>query len=96
VDPHTGATPVPPVGSYSGVVVNVTVTGPSAGGWLSVYPSDQSQPNASNPNFGAGQTVANLVKLKVGADGKIKITNTGGIMGGGSVQIIADIVGYCS
>ena len=38
--------------------------------------------------------MANLAKLKVGADGKIKITNTGGVSGGGSVQIIVDIVGY--
>jgi hypothetical protein len=96
VDPHTGGAPVPPVGSYTGVVVNVTVTGPSAGGWLTVYPSDVSLPGVSNLNFAPGQTVANLVKLKVGADGDIKITNTGGITGGGTVQIIADIVGYYS
>jgi hypothetical protein len=94
VNPHTGGTPLPPVGSYTGVIVNVTATSPTAGGWLTVYPSDQSLPNASNLNFAPGQTVANLVKIRVGADGDIKIANTGGVTGGGSVQIIADIVGY--
>jgi hypothetical protein len=94
VDPHT-ATGIPPVGSYTGVIVNVTATSPAAGGWLTVYPSDQTLPTASNLNFAPGQTVANLVKIRVGADGKLKITNTGGIpSGGGPVQIIADIVGY--
>jgi hypothetical protein len=96
VDPHTGGTPVPPVGSYTGVIVNVTATSPTAAGWLTAYPSDATLPTASNLNFSVGQTVANLVKLKVGADGNIKITNTGGVVGGGTVQIIADIVGYYS
>jgi hypothetical protein len=78
-------------------VVNVTATAPIAGGWLTVYPSDQTLPTASNLNFAAGQTLANLVKLKVGTDGKVKITNTGGgPSGGGNVQIIVDIVGYYS
>jgi hypothetical protein len=94
VDPHTGGTPLPPVGSYAGVIVNITATSPTAGGWLTAYPSDQTLPTASNLNFAPGQTAANLVKLKVGADGKFKITNTGGITGGGSVHIVADIVGY--
>jgi hypothetical protein len=78
----------------SAVVVNVTATGPTAGGWLTVYPSDQVLPVARTLNFSAGQTVANLVKIRVGADGKLKITNTGGVMTGGTVNILADIVGY--
>jgi hypothetical protein len=93
IDPHTAAG-IPPVGSYSGVIVNVTATGPTGGGWLTAYPSDQGLPTASNLNFGAGQTVANLVKLKVGADGDLKITNTGGVAAGPNVQIIVDLVGY--
>jgi uncharacterized protein YkwD len=93
VDPET-ATGLPPVGSYSAVIVNVTATAPSAGGWLTVFPSDQSLPTASNLNFVAGETVPNLVKIRVGADGKFKINNTGGNPAAGSVQIIADIVGY--
>jgi hypothetical protein len=94
VDPHT-AGGIPPVGSYTGLILNVTATGAASGGWLTSYPSDAGLPTASSLNFSAGQTVAGLVKLRVGADGKIKITNTGGIpSGGGTTQIIADIVGY--
>jgi hypothetical protein len=76
------------------VIVNVTSPGPDGGGWLTVYPSDATLPTASSLNFATGETVANLVKLKVGADDKIKITNTGGVAGGSHIQIIADIVGY--
>jgi hypothetical protein len=86
-----------PEGSYTGVIANVTATRPTAGGWLTAYPSDQALPTASNLNFAPGQTVANLVKIRCGPDGTIKITNTGGIpSGGGTVNIIADIVGYYS
>jgi hypothetical protein len=92
------ATGVPAVGAYSGVIVNVTVTGPTKSGWLTVYPSDQTIPNASNLNFKAGQTVPNLVQVKVGADGRFKITNTG-VPGNpqpssGSVHVVVNIVGY--
>jgi hypothetical protein len=93
VDPQTAAG-LPAPGSYSGVVVNVTVTGPSAYGWLTVFPSDAMLPNTANLNFVAGQTVPNLVKIRVGADGKFKINNTGGNPSAGTVQIVVDLVGY--
>jgi len=92
------ATGIPPVGAYSGVIVNVTATGPTKQGWLTAYPSDQTVPNASNLNFKAAQTVPNLVKIKVGADGMFKITNTGTPSNpqpsSGTVHVIVDIVGY--
>jgi tripartite motif-containing protein 71 len=97
VDPQT-ATGVAQPGGYTGVIVNVAVTQPTQNGWLTVYPSDGSLPTASNLNFVAGETVPNLVKIKVGPDGKFKISNTGFPTGpppaAGTVQIVADIVGY--
>jgi hypothetical protein len=95
VDPEQ-AFGLPPLGMYTGVVVNVTETGATGPGWLNVYPSMTSLPTASNLNFVGGQTVPNLVKLKVGTDGKISITNTGGGSGGPNVQIIVDLVGFYS
>ena len=71
------------------VVANVTVTGGSAGSFLSVWPSGVPQPTSSNLNFGAGQTIPNLVVIKIGADGKINIANAVG-----SVHVIVDVVGY--
>jgi hypothetical protein len=41
------------------VVLNITATGPTADGYVSVYPCGISQPNASNLNFASSDTVAN-------------------------------------
>jgi hypothetical protein len=99
VDPAVG-TGLPAVGSYSGVVANVTVVSPTQGGWLTVFPSNASLPLATSLNFGAGTTVANLVQIGVGADGRFKIANTrlpsGAQPGAGTVHVIVDIVGFFS
>jgi hypothetical protein len=97
VDPQT-ATGLPAVGGYSGVIVNVTATGPTQGGWATAWPTGATLPTASNLNFTTGQTVANLVKVKVGPDGKFNLTNTD-LPGGphppsGTVHLVVDIVGY--
>jgi hypothetical protein len=73
----------------SAVVVNVTVTEATAPSFLTVYPSDVARPLASNLNMVAGQTVANLVVVKVGATGEVRLANALG-----STHVIADIVGY--
>ncbi|QNK81805.1 hypothetical protein [Nakamurella sp. PAMC28650] len=72
------------------VVLNVTVTNPATIGYLSVFPSDTSAPLASNLNFVKGQTVANLVMVPIGADGKIVLDN----QSLGAADLIADIAGY--
>ena len=83
------------------VVMNVTVTGPSAGGWLTLYPTGGALPNAANLNFVAGQTIANLVTVKTGTGsdlGKVTVANTAFPTGpppaSGTVHVIADVVGY--
>ena len=48
------------------VILNLTVTDPAAAGFVTVFPCGQAVPVASNLNFVAGQTVANLVAVKVG------------------------------
>jgi hypothetical protein len=84
---------VPPAG-VSAVVLNLTVTGPTAGGYLTTWPSDTTKPNASSLNFAAGQTVANLVVAKVGVDGSIMIWNSNDSLAMGPVHIIVDVVGW--
>jgi hypothetical protein len=59
----------------SRVIVNTTVTEPTAGSYLTVYPSGVTKPLASNLNFSAGQTVPNLVMVKVGTGGNVQIYN---------------------
>jgi len=80
---------VPSTG-VTAVVMNVTVTEPTRPGWLTVYPDDVVfRPLASNLNFAPGQTVANLVTVRVPAGGVIDVYNDQG-----SVHVIADVVGY--
>jgi hypothetical protein len=75
--------------SISAVVVNATVTEPSASSFLTLFPSNTSRPNASNLNFVAGQTVPNMAITKVGLDGQIKIYNHQG-----STHVIVDVAGW--
>lgn len=82
-----GINPVPT--SAAAVVVNVTITGSSTPSHLTVFPGGETPPLASSLNFAAGETRANLVMVKLGADGTIAIRNNAG-----SVNVIADVVGY--
>lgn len=55
------------------VVVNVTVVDPAQAGFITVFPCGSGQPNASNINFVAGQTIPNNVIVKVGDGGQVCI-----------------------
>ncbi|MDP1806637.1 MAG: hypothetical protein Q8K72_15780, partial [Acidimicrobiales bacterium] len=81
-----GGVPATGVGA---VVLNVTVTQPSAQSWLTVFPSGQSLPLASNLNFLPGQDVPNLVVAKVGAGGRVTVYNSAG-----STHVVFDVVGW--
>lgn len=78
-----------PATGVDAVVLNVTVTAPSAGSWVAVYPAGATVPLASNLNFSRGLTVANLVVAKVGTGGAVRLYNNYG-----SVHLIADLAGY--
>jgi len=78
-----------PANGVGAVVLNITATSPTAGGYLTVHPTGQLRPNASNLNFGPGQTIPNLVIAKVGTNGQVSIYNDSG-----STQIIADVAGW--
>ncbi len=82
-----GAGTVP--ASATAVVMNVTATQGTAGSFLTVYPAGGSVPTASNLNFGAGETIPNLVTVKLDGDGKVSFFNAVG-----SVHVVADVVGY--
>jgi hypothetical protein len=70
------------------VVLNVTVTEPTAGGWITVHPSGAA-PTSSNLNFFPGQTVAVHVTATVGPDQKVRFYNSTG-----STHLIVDIAGW--
>lgn len=73
------------------VVLNVTAAGSEGIGFVTVYPDGQARPNASNLNANPGQTRSNMVVVKVGAAGNIRLatllTDT---------DLIVDILGYYS
>lgn len=71
------------------VVLNVTVDAPFTAGFITAWPSGEEQPVVSNLNYVAGQTVPNLVTVKVGANGRVNLYNSQGY-----TQLVADVVGY--
>ncbi len=79
-----------PASGVGAVILNVTAVTPRAAGFLTVYPTGGSVPNASNLNFTAGQAVPNLVVAKVGAGGKVSIRNSSP----GASHVVADVAGY--
>lgn len=55
------------------VVLNLTVDGPAADGYVTAYPCGTARPNVSSVNYFRGQTLPNLVLTKLSVDGKICI-----------------------
>lgn len=96
VAPHGDLTlAIPAIGQVgaadmSGIAVNVTVTGPTAGGELTVTQAGASA-STSNINFTTGQTIANLVTVQP-IGGAISFQNNSG----GTLQVVADLDGYYS
>jgi hypothetical protein len=80
-----------PASGVGAVVLNVTATGPTAGSYLTAYPTGSSVPTASNLNMSPGQTVPNLVVAKVGNNGKVDIYNAVG-----ATDVIFDVAGWYS
>jgi IPT/TIG domain/Carboxypeptidase regulatory-like domain len=88
--PVTGLGGVPSSG-VSAVVLNVTVTETTAGGYLTVSPTGSARPTASNLNWsGAGVTIPNAVVVKLGSGGKVDVFQSGP----GTAQVIVDVAGY--
>ena len=70
-------------------VLNLTVTQPTALGYLISYPDGQTRPTVSDLNFNRDQTVANQVTVPV-TDGKVDLYNSSD----GTAHLIADLEGY--
>lgn len=69
-------------------VLNVTVDRTASFGFVTVYPGDlATPPAASNLNFAPGETVPNLVVVKLDATGKAKLTTNGW------TDVVVDVVG---
>ena len=91
VDVMVAGTGDVPISGVTAVVLNVTVTQPSAAGYLTVWPTGEARPVVSSLNFASGDTVPNLVVVKVGARGMVSVYNSQG-----SSQVVVDVAGYVS
>ena len=85
--PVAGVAGVP--SGVTSVVLNVTVTDPSGpDSFLTLFPSGTARPLASNLNFVAGETVPNLVVVRV-QNGKVSVFNNLG-----ATHVVADVQGW--
>jgi len=75
----------------SAVAMTVTVTAPSAHGYLTLYPAGTARPLAANLNFVPGETVSNLVVAKVGTNGRVSLFNPAG-----TTHVVVDVAGWYS
>jgi hypothetical protein len=73
------------------VALNVTVTEPTSSSFLTVWPAGAPMPTASNVNVVAGQTVANMVTVGIGAGGQVEFYNFLG-----DAQVVVDVTGWYS
>ncbi len=78
-----------PSSGVGAVVLNVTGVSPSAATFLTVFPSGEALPVASNLNLEPGQVAANLVAVKLAADGSVTLYNNTG-----STDVVVDVAGY--
>jgi hypothetical protein len=81
-----------------GVILNVTVTGGTVAGHLSIFDPLASVPPTSTLNFSAGQTIANMAIVRLtptgqGPEGAADLVALARVPGG-SVHVILDVVGY--
>jgi len=82
-----GGTSVP--ANATSVILNVTATNTSTASSLTLYPTGNSLPLASNLNWVGGQTVPNLVSVRLGSNGSVTIYNPSGY-----VNVVVDLEGY--
>jgi hypothetical protein len=90
--PVAGTSAVP-YGDASAVVLNVTLTEADAPGFVQVIPTGGPTPLGASSSLNAsraGQTVANLVVVPLGADGSVTLYTQSG------AHLIADVMGYVS
>ena len=76
-------------GGATAVAVNVTVTQPSASGFVNVFPGNLASASTSSLNFVPGVSVPNLVIVQLSPSGTIKLFNSAGF-----THVIVDVVGW--
>ncbi len=78
-----------PQSGASAALLNVTVTDPTTSGYLTVYPAGEPAPLASNLDFTAGDTAANLVQVGLGLQGAVEV-----VTNAAAADVVIDVEGY--
>ena len=78
-----------PGDAVGAVAVNVTAVGPTRNTYLTVWPTGAERPTASTMNPAAGQTVASMAIVAVGADGSFSVFNAEG-----ATDVVVDVLGW--
>lgn len=76
------------------VALNVTVLQGGNPGYLTLFPGDVEPPFASAVSFKAGQTRANNAILPLAYDGTGSLAALPSMVGGGTVHLVLDVVGW--
>jgi hypothetical protein len=88
-----------PAAGAAAAVMNVTVTEPTAPGWITVHPDEvcDTVPEASSLNFRAGDTAANMVIGKLATEDACDLVPGASYLRNGSpgyVHLLIDVSGY--
>ncbi len=70
------------------VVLNVTAVGPTAPGYVAVFPCGQDRPDASNLNYAAGDIIPNAVIARLGIGGHVCLYTYA------DTDLLVDVAGY--
>src|SRR6185295_7012875 len=85
-----GVCGVPP--AASALMINATVTNPTGGGHLTLFPLGSPKPLASSINFSAGQTRSGNAVAVLSAGGEVAILPF--VTASGNLQLVVDVFGY--
>jgi plastocyanin len=75
-------------GTATAVALNVTVTNTGGPGFLTVFPTGNPRPTASNLNWATGETRPNLVAVQIGVSGLVTF------FASNRTDVVADLEGY--
>ena len=79
-----------PISGASAAALSVSVVTPAAGGWVSVAAYGSPRSSATIINFVRGQNLTDLALVRLGASGRITLTNHSG----STIHLTADLTGY--
>lgn len=79
---------VPTVGT-SAVTVNLIAINGTAASLLKIWPDGTPRPTATAITFEAGEKLSNMVTVKLGTNGKLRVANAAG-----TVNVVVELAGY--